>query len=148
MRPRRALVYEQSVELHRRLYEAFNARDVDALLALCEPSIEVQSAFSAVSGAVYLGHDGVRRWQGDLQEAWGDEIRVEAEAYFDLGEHALAFDVLHGRGRRSSAEVTLLGAAVTRWRAGQCVYFKAYAHREEALRDLGVSEDALEQMAP
>ena len=26
----------------------------------------------------------------------GDDIRVEAEAYFDLGEHTLAFDVLHG----------------------------------------------------
>jgi hypothetical protein len=25
----------------------------------------------------------------------------------------------------------------------RCVYFKAYADREEALRDLGLSEDAL-----
>jgi len=146
--PGRELVYEQSVELHRRIYEAFNARDVDALVALCEPSIEVRSAFSAVSGAVYRGHDGVRRWQGDLKEAWGDEIRVEAEAYFDLGEHALAFDVLHGRGWKSGAEVALPGAAVTRWRDGQCVYFNAYAHRGEALRDLGVSEAALEPIAP
>jgi hypothetical protein len=28
------------------------------------------------------------------------------------------------------------------------VYFKAYAHREDALRDLGLSEDALEPIAP
>lgn len=139
---------EQSVELHRRIYQAFNTRDVDALVALCDPSIVVQSVFGAVSGAVYHGHDGVRRWQEDLEEAWGDEIRVEAEAYFDLGEHALAFDALHGRGRQSGAEVALPGAAVTRWRAGQCVYFKAYAQREEALRDLGVSENALEPIAP
>jgi hypothetical protein len=68
--------------------------------------------------------------------------------YFDLGEHTLAFDVLHGRGRHSGAEVALPGAAVTRWRDRQCVYFKAYAHREEALGDLGVSEDALELIAP
>ena len=138
----------QNVELHRRIYEAFNARDVDALVALCDSSIEIQSAFSAVSGAVYLGHDGVRRWQGDLQEAWGDQIRVEPEAYFDLGEHVLAFDELQGRGRQSGAEGTLPGAAVTRWRAGQCVYFKAYAEREEALSDLGVSADALAPIVP
>ena len=132
------------VGLHRRFYHAFNARDVAALVALCHPSIVIQSVFGAVSGAVYHGHDGVRRWQADLEEAWGEQIRVEVEAYFDLGEHALAFDALHGRGRKSGAEVALPGAAVTRWRSGQCVYFKAYADREKALRDLGVSEDALE----
>jgi ketosteroid isomerase-like protein len=141
-------VSDQNVELHRRLYEAFNARDIDSLIALCDPGITVQSAFAAVSGTVYHGHDGVRSWQGDLAEAWGGDIRVEAEAYFDLGEHALAFDVLHGRGRHSGAEVALPAAAVTRWRDRQCVYFKAYAHREEALGDLGVSEDALEPIAP
>ena len=138
----------QNVEFHRRIYAAFNARDADALVALCHPSIEVQSVFAAVSGDVYHGHDGVRRWQRELSEAWGGEIRVEAEAYFDLGEHALAFDVMHGRGRRSGAEVALPGAAVTRWRDDRCVYFKAYADREEALRDLGASADALEPIAP
>jgi hypothetical protein len=90
----------------------------------------------------------VHRWQRDLEEAWGEEIRVEAAAYFELGEHVLAFDVLRGRGRQSGAEVALPGAAVTRWRDGQCVYFKAYAQREEGLRDLGVSEDALEPIGP
>src|SRR5215211_1261184 len=90
------------VELHRRYYEAFNARDVAGLIALCEPSIVVRSVFGAASGAVYHGHDGVRRWQADLEEAWGEEIRVEVEALFDLGEHALAFDSLHGRGRRAA----------------------------------------------
>jgi len=141
-------VSEQSVELHRRIYAAFNARDVDALVALCDPSVEIRSVFGAVSGAIYNGHDGVRKWQGDLEEAWGDEIHVEAKTYFDLGEYALAFDVMYGRGRQSGAEVALPGAAVTRWRDGQCMYFEAYADRERALRDLGVSEDALDPIPP
>lgn len=136
------------MELHRRLYEAFNARDVDSLFALCDADVTIQSAFAAVSGGDYHGHDGVRGWQGDLADAWGDDIRVEAEAYFDLGEHTLAFDVLHGRGRYSGAQVALPGAAVTRWRDGRCVYFKAYADRNEALGDLGVLEDALVPISP
>src|SRR5215211_5885294 len=135
------------VERHRRLYQAFNARDVAGLIALCDPSIVIQSVFGAVSRAVYHGHDGVRKWQADLEEAWGGEIRVEVEAYFALGDHALAFDALHGRGRQSGAEGTLPGAAVTRWRSGQCVYFKAYADREEALGDLGVSKGSLEPIS-
>jgi ketosteroid isomerase-like protein len=137
-----------SVQLHRRVYEAFNARDLDALIRLCDPGIEVRSVFGAVGGEVYHGHDGVRSWQRDLEEAWGDEIRVQAETYFDLGEHGLAFDVLHGRGRQSGAVVALPGAAVTRWRDARCVYFNAYADREQALRDLGVSLDVLEPIAP
>lgn len=138
----------RNVELHRRVYEAFNARDVDALLTLCDPSIEVRSVFSEVGGAVYYGHEGVRRWQADLEDAWGADIRVDAEAYFDLGEHALAFDVMHGRGRQSSVDVALPGAAVTRWRSGRCLSFTAYANRDEPLRDLGVSRDALEPVVP
>ena len=143
-----SLLSERNVELHRRLYEAFNARDIDSLVALCDPRVAVQSAFAAVSGTVYQGHDGVRRWQRDLAEAWGDKIRVEAEAYYDLAEQTLAFDVLHGRGQASGAGVSLPGAGITRWRDGRCVYFKAYASRQEALGDLGVSEDALEPIAP
>jgi ketosteroid isomerase-like protein len=139
---------EQSAQLHRRIYEAFNARDVDALVALCDPNIEVQSVFAAVNRAIYRGHDGVREWQRDLEEAWGDQIRVDVEAYFDLGEHAIAFDALHGRGQQSGAEVVLPGAAVTRWHAERCVYFRAYDDRDEALSDLGVSEAELQPIVP
>jgi hypothetical protein len=35
-----------------------------------------------------------------------------------------------------------------RWRDGLCVNWKTYAHREDALRDLGVSEDALTPITP
>lgn len=136
------------MELHRRIYAAFNARDVDALVALCDPGIVIRSAFGAVSGSAYHGHDGVRQWQADLAEAWGDDIRVDAESYFDLGEKALAFDVLRGRGRQSGVQVTLPGAALTSWRDDRCTYFKAYVRREDALEDLGVSESALEPIAP
>ena len=37
---------------------------------------------------------------------------------------------------------------VFRWRDGLIVYFKSYARREDALSDLGVSEDQLEPTDP
>jgi hypothetical protein len=83
-----------------------------------------------------------------MQDAWGGVIRIEPEAYFDLGEHTLAFYALHARGRHSGVEVAMPSAVVARWRDGLIVYFKAYAHREDALRDLGVSEDELERIDP
>jgi hypothetical protein len=33
-------------------------------------------------------------------------------------------------------------------RDDRCVYFKGYAHREDALRDLDVSEDELDPVEP
>jgi hypothetical protein len=73
---------------------------------------------------------------------------VEPEAYFDLGEHTLAFSTLHGRGQQSGAEVALPTAQLCRWRGGLIVFLKAYAHKEDALLDLGVSEDVLKPIAP
>jgi hypothetical protein len=37
---------------------------------------------------------------------------------------------------------------VVRWRDGLCTYFKLYADRDDALRDVGVSENELESIAP
>jgi SnoaL-like protein len=139
---------EENVELHRRAVEAYNAHDVEAFIALCDPSIEAHSVFAAVGGAVYHGHGGLQRLFRDARDTWGDEIRMEPEAYFDLGESTLAFLVLHGQGRQSGAEVTMPFAHEVRWRDGLCVYFKSYADREDALREVGLSEDELERISP
>jgi ketosteroid isomerase-like protein len=139
---------ERNVELTRRYIEAFNARDIEALITLFDPNIELHSAFAAVGGAIYHGHNGLRRWHRDLTEAWGEEIRGDPEVYFDLGEQTLAFYVLRGRGRHSGAEVAMPNALVARSRDGVIVYMKAYTRREDALSDLGVSEDELEPIAP
>jgi hypothetical protein len=90
----------------------------------------------------------MRAWQRDFEETWGDEIRLEPEAFFDLGDETLTFNVLHGRGLHSGAEVALPAAQLLRWRDGRIVYHKGYAHREDALTDLGLSEDELEPIAP
>ena len=138
---------EQNVELHRRVEEAFNRRDIEAIIACMDPSVEYYPLLSAIGTTAYHGHDGMRSWFAQLDDAW-DELRTEAEAYFDLGEQTLLFYVLHGRGRQSGAEVTIPGAQLCRWRNGLGVYAKQYAHREDALRDLGVAEDALKPITP
>jgi ketosteroid isomerase-like protein len=138
----------ENVELHRRVNAAFSARDVEGIIALCEQQVEFHSLFAAVGDTVYHGQDGIRTWHRDLEDAWGEAIRIEPEAYFDVGEHTVAFNVLHGRGRQSGAEVAMPYAQVVQWRYGLMVHFRAYAHREDALGDLGVSEDELEPIAP
>jgi ketosteroid isomerase-like protein len=139
---------DSNVELTRRYMDAFNRRDIKSMIALFDPDIEFHSAFAAVGGAVYHGHDGMRTWHRDLGETWGDEIHLVPEAYFDVGENTLVFLAYHGRGQQSGVEVAMPAAGVLRWRDGLISYLKVYLHRQDALKDLGVSEDELEPIIP
>ncbi len=139
---------DENVELHRHAVDAYNARDIEALIGYFDPGAELHPVLAAAGGAVYHGHDGMRSWYRDQVDAFGDELHTEPEAYFDLGEQTLLFYVLHGRGRQSGANVAMSFAQVCRWRDGVVVYSKLYANREDALKDLGVSEDALEPIPP
>lgn len=48
---------EQNVELHRRIEEAFNRRDIEAMIVCLDPSIEYHPVLSAIGMTVYHGHD-------------------------------------------------------------------------------------------
>ena len=89
----------------------------------------------------------MRRWHRDLQEAWGEQIRLQPEAYFDLGEYMLLFFV-YGRGEHSGAEVATPATSAAQWRDGLLTHSTVYLDRAHALRDLGVTEDELEPIAP
>jgi ketosteroid isomerase-like protein len=141
-------VSERNVELHRRFIEVFNAHDLESFMAHFDPHAEFRSVFAAVGGAVYQGHDELPNYFRDLKDAWGDEIRIEPEVYFDLGEHTLLYLLFYGRGSRSGAEVAMPVALMARWREGLIVYMRSYTDREEALRYLGVSEDELDPIEP
>jgi ketosteroid isomerase-like protein len=138
----------ENVEVVRIFTEAFNAGDIDAVVACCDPNVEFHSTFAAVGGGVYRGHDGIRRWYLDLQEIWGEELRSDLETLFDVGESMLVFTVLRGRGQQSGVDVELPAAMVARLRDGLLVNLKGYSHREDALKDLNVALDALEPISP
>jgi hypothetical protein len=77
---------KRNVELTRRFFEAYNAHDIEAFIACFDPSAEFHSVFAAVGGMVYHGHDGLREYFRDMVDTWGDEIRADPEAYFDVAE--------------------------------------------------------------
>jgi ketosteroid isomerase-like protein len=141
-------VSEQNVEVARAFTEAFNAGDIEGVLACCHPEVEFHSTFAQVGGATYRGHAGMRRWHRELRGVWNEGFRSEPEAFFDLGEQTLVYTVLSGAGRQSGIEAELPVAAVVRFRDGLIVYYRGHIHREDALSELGVAEDELEPIYP
>lgn len=83
-------------EIVQQLFDAFNARDLDAALSLLNPEI----VFEPVSGAVlndgepYVGKEGMRQYFADVQEHWQElavkpvHLRAAGDAVVALGHAA------------------------------------------------------------
>jgi ketosteroid isomerase-like protein len=69
------------VDLVRRTYAAFAARDADGVIALAAPDCELHldgTARNAAHTGPYLGHDGVREYFADVARVW-DELTLHAD---------------------------------------------------------------------
>ncbi len=49
--------------------DAWERRDADALVALCDPEIEVAPSLLLGRRAIFRGHEGVRQWLVEFAEA-------------------------------------------------------------------------------
>lgn len=70
---------EGNVEALKRAIEAYNRRDIGAFLEGIDPEVELHGALQALlesEATVYWGHEGVRQWVRDIDEALAD-IRLE-----------------------------------------------------------------------
>jgi ketosteroid isomerase-like protein len=59
-------------QLLRLAFDAWNRRDIDSLLAICDPAIEVRSLMTEAERPTYHGHQGVRDWLAAVVEVFPD----------------------------------------------------------------------------
>jgi ketosteroid isomerase-like protein len=62
----------EQIELTRRAFEAFNARDLESMLDLLDPDVQVLSLMTEADGSAYCGHEGVRRWFETVMDVFPD----------------------------------------------------------------------------
>jgi ketosteroid isomerase-like protein len=62
------------VDLTYRAFQAFEDRDLDALLAMLDDDVEAFPILSGMEGG-YRGHDGIRRWWAGLTGTFPDFVR-------------------------------------------------------------------------
>jgi ketosteroid isomerase-like protein len=94
----------ENVESAERTLDAFNRRDVDALMADSCADVEWVPAMGAIEGEVFRGRDGIEMYWGRLDEAW-EEYRLLADEYRDLGDRVLGLGRRVARGRASGVQV-------------------------------------------
>ena len=88
------------VVLVERLFEAFAARDEDALLAIMDPDIEFFGPTATVlnEGKCYRGHDGMRRYLKDVEALWA-ELETLPERFREVGNHVVVMGRVKARAR-------------------------------------------------
>lgn len=84
-------------ELVRRAYKAFSERDLDSLIEIADPQIEIHTVTGMLAGRdePYRGHDGLRDYLRDVSEMW-DEIELTPSDFHRLSDGRI---VVFGRVR-------------------------------------------------
>ena len=133
---------QENVEAFKRGVEAYNRRDIDVLLQVHDPEVEWHSVLQMRLGGdatVYWGHEGVRDFVRDLDEAFA-ELHIEVVEVRDLGDQVLAIGHLHARGTASGAETETPIAYLLDFKHGKAIRVLTYLDPTEALEAAGLSE--------
>jgi ketosteroid isomerase-like protein len=133
---------QENVELVYRGLDAYNRRDIEALLETLDPEIEWRPAFPVLLGGdatVYLGHQGIREMFWDFLEVL-DEIHVDYSEVRDLGDQVIAIGRIRTRGKVSGAATESPFGSVTDLKGGKAVRVRTYLDPQEAIEAAGASE--------
>ena len=129
---------ETANEAPARLFaEAITSGDVEAAVAVCHPQIEFDSVLG-ISGRVYTGHGGIRRYLEDVASAW-DEWRVEVDRIAEGPDgRVLIVMTMHARGKGSGVPLAECTAHIWTLGDGKLLRNERFREPERALRELGL----------
>ena len=133
---------QENVEIVRRVADAYNRRDVGAMLDELHSEIEWRPWLQVQLGGgatVYRGHEGIREGIRDGDEAFS-EIRAEPSDVRDLGERVVAIGHLRACGRESGAITESAIAWIVEFKSGKVIRVREYLDPREALHAAGLSE--------
>jgi ketosteroid isomerase-like protein len=131
----------ENVEIVRRIIDAINRRDIDAVVesASADLVMDWSNSRGLLSG-IHRGRDEARDAFESFLQPW-DSLRWEPEELIELeDDRVLAVSRLHMRGRGSGVEVNARGASIWTIRDGKAAAITLYQSKAEALEAAGKDE--------
>jgi ketosteroid isomerase-like protein len=128
----------ENVEVVRQLYQAMDARNLEAVAELADPDVE-WIPDSRVGQGPIRGRENIIRFFIDQAETF-EEFRVETERFWDTEDKVLVFVRTTGRGAASGAGFDIRIGHLWTLRDGLVVRGEGHANRDEALQAAGLSE--------
>jgi hypothetical protein len=123
--------------------EAYNRRDLDAVVIGWHPKFEYYPARAVEAGLVepcYRGLEGYRRYVATTSEVWGGENLLRPVELIDLGERFVVRGDVVMRAQASGVPLTEPYAIVGTFRDGCVIRVDEYFDHAEALEAAGLSE--------
>ncbi len=123
------------IEVVKATFAAFAARDLQAVLALSAPDIELTAVTGDQAGRTdpYRGHDGMRQYFRDVASVW-EELQLTPREFRAEGDLILVTGKVSARSRSR----TVSGSTGWIWRVrdGKVVYVRVYASAADAIAAL------------
>ena len=124
-----AMAEDRHLDRCRQAYEAFSDGDLERMLTLFDPEIDVYVAPPNFESGRYHGREEYRR----LLERWGSawtEMRIEIDEIGSSGEWILARVTYRGKVAGAEAVVEQPSWEASRWIDGTCRSYEVYWDRE------------------
>jgi ketosteroid isomerase-like protein len=127
---------QEDIETCKRAVEAYNRRDVDAFVEEFDPAVEWRPLNQLMFGreaGVYRGHEGVRRFMQEVDEALA-EVQIEEVEIHDLGERIVMSGQLRAFGKASGAPTESPIGWLIEMKDARIARMRDYLDPAEALR--------------
>jgi len=128
---------------HRLAVEAYNRRDLEAVVATWHPEFEYRRDPKWVAAGLvepcYRGFAGYRRYVATADEVWGGANYLKLLEVFDLGERLVMLAEGSMRGQASGIPLTETYAAVNTLAHGRVIGVQEYFDHAQALHAVGLS---------
>ena len=125
--------------------EAYNRRDLDAVVIGYHPEIEYRPARAWVEGGFfepcYRGRDGYRRYVAATAEVFGEEVYFKPTEVVDLGDRVVMLATAPMRAQVSGIPLTEVFAYVATLKDGRVICLQEYYDHTEALQAVGLRPD-------
>jgi ketosteroid isomerase-like protein len=119
------------VALTRRAFQLYVGGDIEGLLALYSPDVEV-TAPDFMNAGPFRGHEGYMEWLRRWNEAW-DRFDFDVRAIEPVGErHVVASVIVSGRGAGSGVEVEQMSYWVGDIPGDRIAYLEVLVDEERA----------------
>jgi ketosteroid isomerase-like protein len=129
---------QENVELVRAVLEAWNAKDMGALLELYDPHIVVRYAEGWPEGSEpIMGREAVVRQWEQQREAF-DADTIEPISFTDAGDRVVVRQIWRAVGR--GPDLNLEVSTITTLRKGKSILLEFFWDDADALEAVGLSE--------
>jgi uncharacterized protein len=131
-------VSEQNIELMKRAYAALQRGDMETVLAMLDPEVEMRDRPEVPDPQTYRGHEGALAAMQASFDTFGT-FELVPERFLDGDDHIVVVLRMTATGRTSGAQVEDRIAHLWKIEDGRAVRLRVFSDPDEAIEAAGIA---------